>query len=300
MSTKLKKLSLKDNYAETLLETEDCIFSIAFCKETNGIFYSNFTKNNISMFALDKKDVVLYKEDNIMCPKSICFNEDHTRLFYEDNADGISGFYVKNALVFSWTAYGSGGGIESQQDLRNIISKDFVDMKTKVNCIDYVDDLEMVFISRCKKHSVDCINNFGRICKLIGSGKADFCSSTNPLNVSFNCPTGLCFVASTNELFVADTNNHILRHFSKNNGWKELQIIGIPTQEGSRDGKCADATFRFPSEICNFGENIFIIDDGNKIRRIDANKNEVTTVRSTGNFIKSVTCDKDSVYWAEW
>jgi len=97
---KLNKFSLKDGSTEVLLETDDFIFSIAFSKETNGIFYSNFTKNNISMFDINKKDVVLYKEDNVLSPKSICLNKDHGRLFFEDNNDGISGFYIKTHWCF--------------------------------------------------------------------------------------------------------------------------------------------------------------------------------------------------------
>jgi sugar lactone lactonase YvrE len=292
---KLNKFSLKDGSTEVLMETDDFIFSIAFSKQTNGIFYSNFTKNNISMFDLDKKDAILYKEDNVLSPKSICLNEDHNRLFFEDNNDGISGFYIKSALVFSWTGHYSKLEIESQQNSRNIISKDPIEMRTKVNCIEYIDDSNRLFISRYKKHSIDYIDDSGKIYKFMGSGKPDFCSSTNPSNISFNCPTGLCFVS--NELFVADTNNHIIRRFSKNNEWKELPIIGIPTKEGEQDGD--KATFRFPTEICNFNKNIFIIDNGNKIRKIDIDKKEVKTVYSTVNFIKSITCDQDNIYWTE-
>jgi len=295
MTTKLNRLSLKDGSTEVLLETDDFIFSIAFSKETNGIFYSNFTKNNISMFGIDKKNVVLYKEDNVLCPKSICLNKDHGRLFFEDNNDGISGFYIKNALVFSWIGYYSKLEIESQQNSRDAISKDPIDMRTKVNCIEYVDDLNRVLISRYKKHSIDFIDDSGKIYKFMGSGKPDFCSSTNLLSVSFNCPTGLCFVRD--ELFVADTNNHIIRHFSKNNEWKELATIGIPTKEGEQDGD--RATFRYPTEICNFDKNIFVIDNSNKIRKIDIDKNEVKTVYLTNNFIKSITCDQENVYWTE-
>jgi len=292
---KLNKFSLKDGSTEVLLETDDFIFSIAFSKETNGIFYSNFTKNNISMFDINKKDVVLYKEDNVLSPKSICLNKDHGRLFFEDNNDGISGFYIKNALVFSWTSYYSKLEIESQQKSRNATSKDPIGMRTKVNCIEYVDDLNRVLISRCKKHSIDCVDDSGKIYKFIGSGKPDLCSSTNLSSVSFNCPTGLCFV--NDELFVADTNNHIIRRFSKSNEWKEFPTIGIPTKEGEQDGSCNKSTFRFPTEICNFDKNIFIIDDGSKIRKIDGN--EVVTVYSTLNFIKSITCDQENIYWTE-
>jgi len=292
---KLNKFSLKDGSTEVLMETDDFIFSIAFSKETNGIFYSNFTKNNISMFDLNKKDIVLYKEDNVLSPKSICLNKDHSRLFFEDNNDGISGFYIKSALVFSWTGYYSKIEIESQQNSRNTISKDPIEMRTKVNCIEYIDDSNRLFISRYKKYSIDYIDDSGKIYKFMGSGKPDFCSSTNPSNISFNCPTGLCFIG--NNLFVADTNNHIIRCFSKDNEWKEMSMIGIPTKDGEQDGD--RATFRYPTEMCNFDKNMFIIDNGNKIRKIDIDKNEVKTVCSTNSFIKSITCDQEYIYWTE-
>jgi hypothetical protein len=296
---KLNKLSLKDNFTETLLETDDFIFSIAFCKETNGIFYSNFSKNNISMFFLDKKNITLYKEDNITSPKSICLSKNHDRIFFEDNKNGVSGFYIKSSLVFSWTNNYSNLKLESQQNSRNTMPMDFMNIRTKSNCIQYIDGFNIVFVSRYKNNLINYIDNSGRMCNFIGNGRPDFCSSSNLSNISFNCPTGLCFVNIINELFVADTNNHIIRSFSKNKEWKESKIIGIPTKEGEQNGDYNKSTFRFPSEICNFDENIFVIDEGKKIRKIDINKNEVKTVYSTSNFIKSITCDKENVYWTE-
>jgi len=297
MPTRLYKLSLKDGSTEKLLEIEDFIFSIAFCKITNGIFYSNFTSNNISMFSLDKKEIILYKEDNVVSPKSICLNKDHGRLFFEDNNDGISGFYIKNGLVFSWTGHYSKLEIESQQNSRNAMSKSPEDTRNKVNCMEYIDELKKVFISRSNKNSIDYIDDSGKLYKFIGSGKPDFCSSTHLSNVSFNCPTSLSFI--NNELFVADTNNHIVRRFNKNNEWKESKTIGVPTKEGNKDGDFNKSNFKYPTEICNFNKNIFIIDDGNKIRKIDMDKNEVKTIHLTSNLIKSITCDEDNIYWTE-
>jgi hypothetical protein len=299
MSTKLNRLSLNGNSVETLFESEDFVFSIAFCKATNGVFYSNFSENNISMFDLGTKDVILYKKGDTLSPKSICLSENHEKLFFEDSNDGISGFYVKSALVFSRTNCYSILEIESHQNSRNVISQDPTDMRTKANCIEYLDDSNRVLISRHKKHSIDYIEDSGKIYRFIGSGKPDFCSSTNPLNVSFNCPTGLGVIDFASELWVADTNNHIVRCFSKNNKWKELRKIGVPTKEGEQDGCFNKALFRFPSEICNFDRNIFVIDNGNKIRKIDAGNHSVSTFYSTDNFIKSITCDQENVYWVE-
>ena len=297
MPMKLNKLSLKDNSIETLLDTNDFIFSIAFCKETNGIFYSNFSRNNISMFDLNKKNVVLYKEEDILSPKSVCLSNNHDRVFYEDDNNGISGFYIKSTLVFSWAGHYAKLSMDSQQNFRNTTSNDLADTKVKTNCITYADDLNIIFMSKCKKNSIDFIDSSGKNYKFIGSGKQDFSSSTEISNVSFNCPTSLCF--TNNNLFVADTNNHVIRCFSGSNKWKELPIVGIPNKEGKQDGNCNKSTFRFPTEICNFDKNMFIIDDGVKIRKIDVDKNEVKTMHSTKGLIKSITCDSENVYWTE-
>ena len=203
MST-LKKINLKDNRESILFATEDFIFSIVFCKQTNGIFYSNFSNNNISLYSLNENKSILYKEDNVVRPKSVCLDKNHERVFYEDDNGGISGFHAIYHSVFSWASYSSIREIQPLQNSRNIISTELHELINKVNCIEYIDDLNIVLVLKNYKNSIDCIYSSGRIGKFMGNSKPDFCLSNNLLNISLNSPSSLHMSYYNNELLVSD------------------------------------------------------------------------------------------------
>lgn len=298
----LYRFSLKDNKIEKIFNTENFIFSIAFCKETNGIFYSDMNQNGIMMLSLPDGDVRLWRAHNIIAPKSICLNKDHTVVFFEDNNNGVSAFGIDGSIFTRMGSYAH-LDLEFYQNKRNTLFKNLTEKEKfyKVNCMTYIDELDYIAISIYYKNIINYIDKTGQMYKAIGNGRKDFCPSSNPSSVAFNHPTGLVFIDYLGELFVSDTDNHIIRRFSVKNNWKENKIVGMPLKDGDKDDVLVKSTFKFPSELCCFEKNIFVIDDcGNKIRKIDLDKNKVSTIYKTKNFIKSITCDNlNNIYWTE-
>lgn len=79
-------------------------------------------------------------------------------------------------------------------------------------------------------------------------------------------------------LYVADTDNHIIRRVHKDTGYTET-IAGAPELMGSSDGIGFGAMFNYPLGIANDGEYVYIADTYNQtIRRLDPRTGIVETL----------------------
>jgi len=88
----------------------------------------------------------------------------------------------------------------------------------------------------------------------------------------FDSPMGLAVgnEGSKPVIFVADTNNHVIRRLEFANG-RTTTIVGRPKREGLVDGKGLESRFKFPMSLgVDIGlESLFVLDNGKKLRYVD-------------------------------
>jgi hypothetical protein len=251
------------------------------------------------MINLSTGEIVLYKNDRIQHPKCIFLNNDHHLLFFEDNENGFSGFEVISGRVFSRSGYYTISELGLFQSERNEKSKNKNEYIHSSDCSDFIDEKNVILTSISRKNAIFQIDDSGKISKIIGSGKQEFCTSSNSKNCSFNFPTGIIYVEKFKEVWISDTNNNVLRRFSLND-WKENGLIGIPTKSGTVDGKFSLAMFDKPTELCSFEDSVFVLDkQATLVRKIDAPNKLVSTVFKNESFIKSISCDKNNLYFVD-
>lgn len=249
------------------------------------------------MLSLDNNENILYKEDDIVNPGSICLNKNHTSVFFEDDFGGISGFTV-DGIVMGMTGYSAKEDLKSSKNYSDTSRNNVVNTQ-KVNRISYIDKENIVVIAVPRKNIIRYLNNNGQLKKMIGSGKPDFALSGNIFNMAFNMPTSLVYWNKQDKLLIVDSNNHVVRTFRKDGEWKERETIGIPLSEGHLDDKISQAKFSCPSEVCCFENNVFVVDgSGTRVRKVDMDG--VTTVYQTNDIIKSISCDSDNLYVLEY
>jgi len=95
------------------------------------------------------------------------------------------------------------------------------------------------------------------------------------------------------QLFVADTFNHIIRRIDLRSG-AVTTVAGTAGQQGAADGPGASALFNFPTGIAAAGGSVFVADTSNHtIRRIDLATLSVTTLAGSPGVVGSTDgiCD---------
>jgi len=94
--------------------------------------------------------------------------------------------------------------------------------------------------------------------------------------VRFDTPQGLVYWG--NSLYVADTNNHVIREVNVSNG-SVVTVAGLPGVAGSGDGIGAAAEFNEPRGIATDGSHLYVADFANNtIRMVDLGTWAVTTL----------------------
>jgi len=102
---------------------------------------------------------------------------------------------------------------------------------------------------------------------------------TERLNSHFNRPHGISFDRLTGDLYVADSENSVIRKITKN-GSVEV-VTGALGQSGDQNGTLAQARFNKPRGIASDSRNrkLYVADTGNHtIRVIDLNTQTVSTI----------------------
>lgn len=128
-----------------------------------------------------------------------------------------------------------------------------------------VDRSGRLFVTDSGSHTIRIITPEGRVSTLAGSPQAGAVDGTGR-DARFNWPTGLA-IDETGHLYVADSNNAVIREVSPDGAVITLAGIGQP---GSDDGPGETAGFHFPTGVAVDREgDVYVADSANNmIRRI--------------------------------
>ena len=124
-----------------------------------------------------------------------------------------------------------------------------------------------IIVADSNNHNIRVITPDGRVSTLAGGSSKGFRDGKGA-EALFNCPSGICIDKSSNNILVADSNNHKIRVIKPDG---TVSTLAGGSSEGFREGKGAEAIFSFPSGVCvdNYGK-IFVADSNNHSIRVIA------------------------------
>jgi DNA-binding beta-propeller fold protein YncE len=133
-----------------------------------------------------------------------------------------------------------------------------------------------LYIADTLNHVIRKITPVGQT-SIIAGDPAQSGATDNPAR--FDTPTGLALDADGQNLYVADTENHLIRKIELAGG-NVTTIAGRAGRPGFIDGPLSEARFNAPSAIAaGSGGSIFVADTGNNtIRLINTTTGEVSTL----------------------
>ncbi len=135
-----------------------------------------------------------------------------------------------------------------------------------------------VYVADWGNHSIRKVAPDGSVTTLAGNGSSGAVNGSGNA-ASFSGPFGVA-VDSAGAVYVADTNNNLIRKISPTGSVSTLAGIG---SQGADNGSAAVASFRTPQHLAVDSSGIvFVADTGNhQIRRVSAT-GEVTTLAGSG------------------
>lgn len=288
--------SLTPSGIENICELSDEVNSIAFCNILDGLFFTDMERHAI-VFVNFKGQMQLWRNDAIENPKGICMNENHSKMFYEDNKNIFTGCWIKGKNYFNVLG-------KNSKDYFNPIQVKrarSLDQIQRMRHFCFCDHIQSIVATMCAKNSILYIDSSGKHKTMIGSGRKDFCMSNDRALIAMNNPTGITYLPKSKDVVVSDTNNHVVRRFCMGSKSIEREVIGQPTKQGCEDSDFSKSLFSFPSELCSFNDKLYVIDgEKNKlIRKIDLVNNKVETVYKTEKKINSISCSDDTLFILE-
>ena len=119
---------------------------------------------------------------------------------------------------------------------------------------------------------------------LSGTGTAGYADGSGT-SAQFRTPRGLAYDGT--DLYVADTDNSVIRRISLSDGSTEL-VAGIANSAGFADGTGSTAQFNYPWDLCYHDGFLYVSDTSNhRIRKIDPDTGVVTTLAGDGTNVHS-------------
>ncbi|MCI0479044.1 Ig-like domain-containing protein, partial [Candidatus Uhrbacteria bacterium] len=136
------------------------------------------------------------------------------------------------------------------------------------------------YVADRKHHQIKLVRADGSVVVVAGSGKSGFVDGP-ALEARFAEPRAVAVDAARNVLYIADTQNHVIRAMSLD-GSLVATIAGSGRPE-DRDGTGAQAGFKQPSGLAiDAAGNLYVADTGNdKIKKMTPD-GQVTTVAGAG------------------
>lgn len=134
-----------------------------------------------------------------------------------------------------------------------------------------------LYVAEAGSHVIRRVTiNSGAVATLAGKRGQSGHKDGAGVNALFKAPSGIALL--DNVLYVADTDNHIIRSVNKDNG-QVTTIAGAVSETGSSDGKGTTAKFNLPFGVTTDGEYLYIADTYNyTIRRLDPQTGDVITI----------------------
>jgi sugar lactone lactonase YvrE len=146
-----------------------------------------------------------------------------------------------------------------------------------------VDPAGNKYIADLLNHRVRKVSAAGVITTIAGNGTPEFSGDGGPaINAELNQPLGVALDGAGN-VYIADADNNLIRKVDALTGTiTTVAGNGIPGDSGD-DGPATSAEMLFPFRVAVDGAgNLYIADDNNRIRKVDAATGFITTVAGNG------------------
>jgi hypothetical protein len=133
-----------------------------------------------------------------------------------------------------------------------------------------VDSAGNVYVADTLNNTLRMVTSAGVVSTIAGTPGTSGSLDGTGGNAQFRGPQGLA-TDSANNLYVADTNNHIIRKVVPSTG-KVTTVAGIAGSAGNIDGAATSAQFNYPSGIAvDSANNLYVADtENNTIRGISS------------------------------
>jgi RHS repeat-associated protein len=136
-----------------------------------------------------------------------------------------------------------------------------------------------VYVSDTGHHQIKVITPAGEITVLVGSGKPGLKDGVGAA-AELKAPKGLAFDRVRRVLYVADSENHVIRRLGLDGAVTRYAGSGQP---GSRDAAAGVAEFKQPCGVAVDGDGVvYVADTANSVIRRVAVDGTVTTIAGTG------------------
>ncbi len=148
----------------------------------------------------------------------------------------------------------------------------------------YGDTAVNLYIADTYNHRVRKVDTSGVIDTVAGNGTADFSGDGGPAtSAELKKPRGV-FVDSTNNIYIADTDNHCIRKVNTSGNISTVAGIGESPEYLGDGGLATSANLRKPKGVfVDSAGNIFIADQENHvIRVVSVHDSKIYTLAGTG------------------
>jgi sugar lactone lactonase YvrE len=146
-----------------------------------------------------------------------------------------------------------------------------------------VDQIGRVFIADRNNQRIRRIT-YGIITTIAGVGITGFAGDGGPaVDARLRAPIGV-FVDKTGRIFIADTNNHVIRMIDTNGIITTIAGIGGDSGFSGDDGPASSAKLDKPQGVfVDFTGKVFIADTGNNVVRMVNTNGIITRIAGTGS-----------------
>ncbi|RCK75281.1 MAG: hypothetical protein OZSIB_4045 [Candidatus Ozemobacter sibiricus] len=137
-----------------------------------------------------------------------------------------------------------------------------------------VDDEGNVYVADTFNHCIRKIDTTGNVSTVAGIPGCSGYDDSGVGSYLFFKPSGLFFVPGSNDLYIADSGNHVIRLLNTNN-YTVTTVCGMPGSPGQTNGGPSSTQFDTPTDLTMDSQgNFYVVDSGNHvIRKLDGSFN---------------------------